>query len=188
MKITAFNPMICSRHAEDTVKLFEALGFEITHTKENFNGEGITDFRMKDANGFHVDVTTAGHKLPTPNDQTVIRINVDDFDETLKFFTDRGSSVRWTTRCSMVHPQRMPFCSHHPASRSGSFIISRSVIERSTKRCGAVLDSTPFIVTDIPGYLRAVRCNASADYSSAPASSPPCSAAEPISEVPFFRS
>lgn len=90
MKITAFNPLICSRHAEDTVKLFEALGFEITHTKENFNGEGITDFRMKDANGFHVDVTTAGNKLPTPNDQTVIRINVDDFDEALKFFTDRG--------------------------------------------------------------------------------------------------
>lgn len=90
MKITGFNPMICSRHAEDIVRLFEDLGFETTHTKENFNGEGITDFRMKDANGFHVDVTTAGDKLPMPGDQTAIRINVDDFDEAMKFFTARG--------------------------------------------------------------------------------------------------
>ncbi len=90
MKITSFNPLICTRNAEDVVKLFEALGFEITHTKENLNGEDILEYRMKDVNGNHVDVSSAGDRMPMPNDLTVIRINVDDFDEAMKFFTDRG--------------------------------------------------------------------------------------------------
>ena len=84
MKITSFNPLICTKHAEDVVKTFEALGFETAHVKENLNGEGISEYRMKDANGFHVDVSSAGDRLPMPNDLTVIRINVDDFDEALK--------------------------------------------------------------------------------------------------------
>jgi hypothetical protein len=90
MKITGFNPLICSRHAEDVVRLFEALGFETTHTKENLNGENIHEYRMKDVNGHHVDVSSAGDRMPMPNDLTVIRINVDDFDEGMKFFSDRG--------------------------------------------------------------------------------------------------
>ena len=90
MKITSFNPLICTRHTDDIVKVFEALGFEVTHTKEKLNDEDITEYRMKDANGFHVDISSAGDKLPMPNDLTVIRINVDDFDEGMKFFKDRG--------------------------------------------------------------------------------------------------
>ena len=90
MKITSFNPLICTRHADEIVKIFEELGFETTHVKEKLNDEDITEFRLKDANGFHVDVSSAGDKLPMPNDITVIRINVDDFDEAMKYFTDKG--------------------------------------------------------------------------------------------------
>ena len=90
MKITSFNPLICTRHPDEIVKMFEELGFETTHVKEKLNNEDITEFRMKDANGFHVDVSSAGDKLPMPNDLMVIRINVDDFDEAMKFFTDKG--------------------------------------------------------------------------------------------------
>ena len=90
MKITSFNPLICTRHADEIVKILEELGFETTHVKEKLNDEDITEFRMKDANGFHVDVSSAGDKLPMPNDITVIRINVDDFDEAMKYFTDKG--------------------------------------------------------------------------------------------------
>ena len=90
MKITSFNPLICTRHAEDVVKIFEDLGFKKAHTKEMLNDEDITEYRMKDTNGFHVDISSAGDRLPMPNDLTVIRINVDDFNEGLKFFTDRG--------------------------------------------------------------------------------------------------
>ena len=90
MKITSFNPLICTRHADEIVKVFEELGFETTHVKEKLNNEDITEFRMKDENGSHVDVSSAGDKLPMPNDLTVIRINVDDFDEAMNFFTDKG--------------------------------------------------------------------------------------------------
>ena len=90
MKITSFNPLICTRNAEEIVKLFEELGFEKAHVKEKFNNEDVTEYRMKDANGFHVDISSAGDKLPIPNDVTVIRMNVDDFDEAVKFFTAKG--------------------------------------------------------------------------------------------------
>ena len=88
MKITTFNPLIVTRDAESVIALFEALGFERRHNIQA--NTGSTDFnsvRMADANGFHVDVAN----LPTVSqDMTLIRINVDDFDEAYKFFTERG--------------------------------------------------------------------------------------------------
>lgn len=89
MKITSFNPMIVTKDADNIVKLFEDLGFEKHHTKAGIEGGGDNDtsIRMKDANGFHVDVVSASQ---TPQDQMSIRINVDDFEEAYKFFTDRG--------------------------------------------------------------------------------------------------
>ena len=90
LKITTFNPLICTRHADEIVKIFEELGFETTHVKEKLNDEDITEFRMKDVNGFHIDVSSAGNRLPMPNDLTVLRINVDDFDEAMRFFTNKG--------------------------------------------------------------------------------------------------
>ena len=56
MKITTFNPSIITKDAEETIKLFKDLGFEQTHNKaENVDVE-FSAHRMKDANGFHVDV------------------------------------------------------------------------------------------------------------------------------------
>ena len=121
MKITTFNPLICTRHAEGVVKLFEELGFETTHVKEKLNAEDITEFRMKDANGFHVDVSSAGDRLPMPNDLTVIRINVDDFDEAFAMLTDRGFKQQGQTvetlsskSAMMVSPSGFAFdlCQH----------------------------------------------------------------------------
>ena len=87
MKITTFNPLIVTKDAENVIKLFEALGFEKRHSLDANSGkEDFTSVRMKDANGFHVDV--AG--VPVPQDITLIRINVDDFDEAFKYFTERG--------------------------------------------------------------------------------------------------
>ena len=69
MKITTFNPLILSQDAENIVTLFEELGFEKRHNK---TGEDFSSNRMKDANGFHVDVV----KAPVPQDMTSIRMNV----------------------------------------------------------------------------------------------------------------
>ena len=87
MKITSFNPLIITPKAEETIKLFEELGFERRHKKTGINGEDITSVSMKDANGFHVDVTQVD-KLP--QDMLTIRMNVDDFDEAYEFLTARG--------------------------------------------------------------------------------------------------
>ena len=57
MKITSFNPLILTTDPENTIKLFEDLGFERKHTKDDLEGrEDIVGVRMKDQNGFHVDI------------------------------------------------------------------------------------------------------------------------------------
>ncbi len=87
MKITTFNPLIVTKDAENVIKLFEALGFEKRHSLDaNTGNVDFTSVRMKDANGFYVDVAN----VPVPQDMTLIRINVDDFDEAFKFLTERG--------------------------------------------------------------------------------------------------
>ena len=84
MKITSFNPLIVTKDAEPVVALFEALGFERRHAKEGIGINNVTDIRMKDANGFHVDITQGS------GEWTMIRINVDNLEEAIEFFEARG--------------------------------------------------------------------------------------------------
>ena len=89
MIITSFNPLIATAHCDSIVKLFEELGFERRHAKEGIEIEdrGNTVFRMKDANGFYLDVTQDNS---ISRDITGIRINVDDFDEAYNLFISHG--------------------------------------------------------------------------------------------------
>ena len=84
MKITSFNPLIVTKDAEATIALFEALGFKRRHTKEGIGINNTTDVRMKDANGFHVDVSGGD------GEWTMIRMNVDNLEEALAFLEARG--------------------------------------------------------------------------------------------------
>lgn len=84
MKITSFNPLIVTKDSESAIALFEALGFERRHTKEAIGDNNVTDVRMKDANGFHVDVTQG------TGEWTMIRMNVDNLDEAVAFLEARG--------------------------------------------------------------------------------------------------
>ena len=83
MKITSFNPLIITKDAENSMALFEELGFEKRHNK---TGEDFSSNRMKDANGFHVDIVNAA----VPQDMTSIRMNVDNYDEVYELLTSRG--------------------------------------------------------------------------------------------------
>ena len=87
MKITTFNPSIITKDAAPVIELFEELGFQQTHNKaENVDVE-FSAHRMKDANGFHVDVV----EVPViPQTYTAIRINVDNYDEAFAFFMSKG--------------------------------------------------------------------------------------------------
>ena len=87
MKITSFNPLIVTKDAAPVIRLFEELGFERRHKIEATESDGtaITSVRMRNGD-FHVDVSQA----PVPQDLTLIRMNVDDFDEALAFLAERG--------------------------------------------------------------------------------------------------
>ena len=88
MKITTFNPQIITKDAEAVVRLFEALGFERRHTKEDIGDLGVAGIRMKDANGFHLDISQSD-RLPV-DCIAAIRMNVDDFDEAYRLLAEHG--------------------------------------------------------------------------------------------------
>ena len=84
MKITSFNPLIVTKDSAPVIALFEALGFEKRHAKEGIGKNNVNDIRMKDANGFHVDISQGS------GEWTMIRMNVDNLEETVKFLESRG--------------------------------------------------------------------------------------------------
>ena len=90
MTITSFNPLIVTQHAQETIALFEALGFERRHMKTGINDKDISSVRMRytgeDGKVFHVDVTSA----PVPQDITTIRMNIRDFDEAYQKLEEKG--------------------------------------------------------------------------------------------------
>lgn len=90
MKITSFNPMIITANADDIIKTLEALGFERKHEKTNIDDRTGSSVRMKDANGFHVDIAQVD---VIPQDMTAIRMNVRDFDEAYDFLTAHGFTI-----------------------------------------------------------------------------------------------
>ena len=94
MTITTFNPMVVTKKPEEAIALFEALGFERHHHKSDNTvneeqGLAFSSVRMKDANGFYVDVCTADTDR-IERDLTVIRMNVDDFDEAAELLKKNG--------------------------------------------------------------------------------------------------
>lgn len=90
MKITSFDPFILTGHPDEAESLFADLGFEKRHTK---NGIEIADrddtvIRMKDENGFHLDIVKPDKEQE--RDMVGIRMNVDDFDGAYKMLSERG--------------------------------------------------------------------------------------------------
>ena len=89
MKITTFNPQIITNNAEPVVELLEELGFDKRHNPTGIGELNVTGIRMKDTNGFYVDVSEV-EALPTPKDIAAIRMNVDDFEEAYQRLTSHG--------------------------------------------------------------------------------------------------
>lgn len=87
MTITTFNPMILSRNAEEIIRLFEEMGFERRHHMDGIDGKDISNTRMKDANGFYVDVVKTES---LQQDMTTMRMNVRDYDEAYEFLKAHG--------------------------------------------------------------------------------------------------
>ena len=87
MKITTFNPLIVTSHSDDLIRLFEDLGFEVRHVKKEIESAASKDVRMKDSNGFHVDIVQHDQ---IPHDLAQIRMNVDNFEEAYNLLLSHG--------------------------------------------------------------------------------------------------
>ncbi|MBR4554681.1 MAG: hypothetical protein IKO27_03710 [Ruminococcus sp.] len=88
MKITSFNPLILTKDSESAITLFEELGFERRHRiTVNSSGKDITTVRMKNEGGFYVDISQVDSM---PQDMTLIRMNVDNFDEAYDYLKSKG--------------------------------------------------------------------------------------------------
>lgn len=88
MDITTFNPQIITKDAESIMQLFRALGFEKQHNPKEIGELKVEGIRMKDKNGFCLDISTP--KIQLPQDITVIRMNVDDFEDAYRLLTEHG--------------------------------------------------------------------------------------------------
>ena len=120
MKITAFNPLIVTKDAEAAIKLFEELGFERRHSLDANTGTAdFTSVRMKNESGFYVDIAN----LQVPQDMTLIRMNVDNFDEAYEFLLSKGFTnprgghtvdTKTNKSCMMKSPSGYAFdlCQH----------------------------------------------------------------------------
>ena len=120
MKITTFNPQIVTRNAEAVAKLFEELGFERRHSLDANTGTAdFTSVRMKNESGFYVDIAN----VQVPQDMTLIRMNVDNFDEAYEFLLSKGFTnprgghtvdTKTNKSCMMKSPSGYAFdlCQH----------------------------------------------------------------------------
>ena len=86
MKITGINPTIITSEYDDAIKLFESLGFEIRHHDDIDDLVPIST-RLKSEDGFIIDINKSDN---FPHDITLIRINVDNFDECYQMLKERG--------------------------------------------------------------------------------------------------
>jgi hypothetical protein len=80
--------MILTKDAESVIKLFEELGFEKKHAPTVDTGKSmIISTRMKNEDGFHIDIADV---KSMPKDMTIIRMNVDNFDEAYDLLESKG--------------------------------------------------------------------------------------------------
>lgn len=120
MKITGFNPLIVTKDAEAAIKLFEELGFERRHSLDANTGTAdFTSVRMKNESGFYVDIAN----VQVLQDMTLIRMNVDNFDEAYEFLLSKGFTnprgghtvdTKTNKSCMMKSPSGYAFdlCQH----------------------------------------------------------------------------
>ena len=111
MKLTSFNPQIITRSAEGVTGLFEALGFEQRHVKEGIGEFGVKGIRMRDANGFALDISQSN--AGPERDLMAIRMNVDNFGEAYalllahgfrNFYGDHTAETKTSHSAIMVSP------------------------------------------------------------------------------------
>jgi hypothetical protein len=88
MKITTFNPMLLTPQSGDVIRIFEELGFKKTNSPSMDSDIGeVTLNHLRHSDGFDIDIASV---QILPQDMTLIRMNVDNFEEAYEFLTAHG--------------------------------------------------------------------------------------------------
>lgn len=87
MKIRSTSPVVFTNDSSNFIAQMEALGFHVNHEKNKANGTNVIAKTLKDDNDHSVAVVEGDVFTPS---FAGIRINVDNFDEALKEFTEMG--------------------------------------------------------------------------------------------------
>jgi hypothetical protein len=90
MIITTFNPQIIAKNAEPIVKLFEEMGFERKHIKNDFCDIKDIGYRLTNADGFSLDIAQTDNEMLQVDSIASIRMNVDNYDEVYELLVSRG--------------------------------------------------------------------------------------------------
>ena len=88
MKVTGINPVFAVKDFEETLPIYEALGFKVIH--KNPGLKGCMYYVLADEEDHRFDVALQPDVDPETDITQMLRINVDDFDEAYKLFTDKG--------------------------------------------------------------------------------------------------
>ena len=96
MKITSFYPVFFAEDLEAAVKRFtEDLGFSVIHRTQVKDLE----YYVLDNNGNRIDLVHTGLPFtPFPSGFYGMRVNTDNFDEGLEYFTGQGMKQQGETR------------------------------------------------------------------------------------------
>lgn len=91
MKITSFNPIYGTMNLNEAEEFFHALGFEVTH---RFSQKDVEIRTLKNDAGLRIDILDSEY---TRNAKVegffATRMNVDDLQETVDFFTNNGAKL-----------------------------------------------------------------------------------------------
>lgn len=88
MKITTFNPMLLTPQSGDVIRIFEELGFKKTNSPSMDSDIGeVTLNHLRHSDGFDIDIASV---QIIPQDMTLIRMNVDNFEEAYSTLTAHG--------------------------------------------------------------------------------------------------
>lgn len=87
MKITGFCPMIMSWNSEEAIKVFESLGFEKAHSKNDIDVTTVSYDILKHPDGYSINILHGEH---IDGDISTIQMNVDDFEEAYNELKEKG--------------------------------------------------------------------------------------------------
>ena len=92
MKIKSLNPVIVTPDGENLVRTWVELhGFRIIHHLHGFVGADDVEYVLENDEGVRMDIIYRPDAGSTAHQ--AIRLNVDNFDEALAYYLDRGFTV-----------------------------------------------------------------------------------------------